>query len=324
MCESMAGLDPEILDLVRSHMSQVKVPSHSDKVYKDECAFSFATSVSQGGLYINLATFQAYAAEWLELDHSRTGQVLYLHEQGTKIAKDDLSSNEKPTELAIGTETGFADPGAPKYEVITESALVLVPAGIRIGLPCTDLPELVLQSIAAVQAHDSARHQDEVAAWTDERRVSKYAATLEQLPATRLIPMDPAQWKCDETGATDNLWLNLSTGFIGSGRPHWDGTGGNGAALRHFEATGSKYPLAVKLGTITPTSADVYSYAPDEDDMVVDPLLAEHLAHWGISIQQMRKTEASMTELQIQKNLEHEFDRITEAGEQLVPLHGPG
>jgi hypothetical protein len=34
---------------------------------------------------------------------------------------------------------------------------------------------------------------------------------------------------------------------------NWDGSGGNGAAMRHFEATGSKYPLVVKLGTITPS-----------------------------------------------------------------------
>ena len=54
---------------------------------------------------------------------------------------------------------------------------------------------------------------------------------------------------------------------------NWDGSGGNGAALRHFEATGSKYPLVVKLGTITPHAADVFSYAPDENDMVEDPKL---------------------------------------------------
>lgn len=68
---------------------------------------------------------------------------------------------------------------------------------------------------------------------------------------------------------------------------HWDGTGGNGSALRHFEATGKKYPLVVKLGTITPAGADVYSYAEDENDMVLDPKLPEHLAHWGINILQV-------------------------------------
>ena len=56
------------------------------------------------------------------------------------------------------------------------------------------------------------------------------------------------------------------------------GLSGNGAALRHFQATGNKYPLAVKLGTITPHGADVYSYAPDEDDMVLDPKLVSNSA----------------------------------------------
>ena len=45
--------------------------------------------------------------------------------------------------------------------------------------------------------------------------------------------------------------------------------------------------MVVKLGTITPSGADVYSYAKDEDDMVTDPKLAEHLAHWGINMMVM-------------------------------------
>ena len=49
-----------------------------------------------------------------------------------------------------------------------------------------------------------------------------------------------------------------------------------------------EYPLAVKLGTITPDGrADVFSYA--EDEMVEDPLLAHHLAHFGINISQLEK-----------------------------------
>jgi hypothetical protein len=42
-----------------------------------------------------------------------------------------------------------------------------------------------------------------------------------------------------------------------------------------------------KLGTITPHGADVYSYAADEEDMVADPLLREHLAHWGVNMAQV-------------------------------------
>lgn len=62
---------------------------------------------------------------------------------------------------------------------------------------------------------------------------------------------------------------------------------GTGSAMKHYEATGRKYPLVVKLGTITPHGADVYSYAPEEDDMVLDPHLARHLAHWGIDMIQV-------------------------------------
>ena len=58
---------------------------------------------------------------------------------------------------------------------------------------------------------------------------------------------------------------------------NWDGSGGNGAAMRHYEATGCKYPLVVKLGTITPHGADVYSYASDENDMVQDPYLVRRI-----------------------------------------------
>ena len=80
----------------------------------------------------------------------------------------------------------------------------------------------------------------------------------------------------------------------------------------------------VKLGTITPTGADVYSYAEDEDDLVSDPHLAAHLAHWGINTQAMSKTEKSMTELQISANESLQLDKITEGGKDLTPLHGPG
>lgn len=101
-------------------------------------------------------------------------------------------------------------------------------------------------------------------------------------------------------------------------------TGGTGAALKHYEETGRKYPLVVKLGTITPNGADVYSYAPDEDCMVEDPKLAEHLKHWGIDIMSLEKTQKTMAEMEVETNKSWEFSRITEAGTKLVPMRGPG
>lgn len=73
-------------------------------------------------------------------------------------------------------------------------------------------------------------------AWEEDRQVSKYAQDLPQVPADRVISMTPGDWKCDFTGVTENLWLNLSTGRIGSGRQHFDGTGGNGVQPRSLQA----------------------------------------------------------------------------------------
>lgn len=56
----------------------------------------------------------------------------------------------------------------------------------------------------------------------------------------------------------------------------------------------------MKLGTITKDgTADVFSY--DEDDMVEDPNLAVHLAHFGINITQMEKvSELSLFKVQFE------------------------
>ena len=113
--------------------------------------------------------------------------------------------------------------------------------------------------------------------------------------------------------------------------------------MAHYQQT--KYPLAVKLGTITPDGADVYSY--EEDDMVEDPYLSQHLKHFGIDIASMSKvrvgvreqggshvsacccpslqTDATMTELEIDMNMRiGEWSIIQESGKELVPCSGPG
>lgn len=156
--------------------------------------------------------------------------------------------------------------------------------------------------------------------WDGEKRnVSKHASGLPQLPVDKKIP--PRGWKCDQCDLRDNLWLNLTDGSILCGRKFFDGSGGNNHALDHYKEV--KHPLAVKLGTITTSSADVYSY--DEDDMVEDPFLEQHLKHFGINIAQLEKSEKSMLELEIEMNQKiGEWSIITESDAQLVPLFGPG
>ncbi|GAX82603.1 hypothetical protein CEUSTIGMA_g10029.t1 [Chlamydomonas eustigma] len=322
----MTSPEESTLSAIRASMGGLQPPGNYQMVYKDECMFSFESPESEGGLFINLRTFQGFSEHYALMDHTKSGNALYLHEKWKKIPlnEEELeASKAAPEKMAIGGEGGF-NIGAPKYKFDKERSLVVFPSRMRIPLPCPDLPELVIQVIDAIVSHDSASAQEDLSVWEEERRTSRYAEGLTQLDNGRKISPNPKDWRCDETGATENLWLNLSTGFIGSGRRNWDGSGGNGSALRHFQDTGNKYPLVVKLGTITPHGADVYSYAPDEDDMVSDPHLADHLAHWGINMMQMEKTEKTMAELQIGLNLSYEFGRITESGTALRPLYGPG
>ena len=155
----------------------------------------------------------------------------------------------------------------------------------------------------------------------NDKPVSKHSATLQQLPNPVQISPNPESWKCQHCDIRKNLWLNLTDGQILCGRKQLDGSGGNNHAVEHYQKT--KYPLAVKLGTITAKGADVYSY--EEDDMVEDANLAVHLAHFGINMSKMEKTDKTMAELEIDLNQKiGEWDRIQESGSKLVPLYGPG
>ena len=52
---------------------------------------------------------------------------------------------------------------------------------------------------------------------------------------------------------------------------------------------------------------DVFSYAADEDDSVLDPKLKQHLAHWGIDAAALQKTEKTMAEMELDLNQQFEW-----------------
>lgn len=64
-----------VLDKVRLGMRGMQPPKHFDKVYKDECMYSFDTPESPGGLFVNLKTFQV-----LCLAQIKQGRSLYIPE----------------------------------------------------------------------------------------------------------------------------------------------------------------------------------------------------------------------------------------------------
>lgn len=79
--------DEQNLEIVRTALKEapIREPQGHDRVYKEECMFSFDTSLSTGGLYLNLRTWQAFGQQFVDLDRSRTGNRLYLHERAHKV-----------------------------------------------------------------------------------------------------------------------------------------------------------------------------------------------------------------------------------------------
>lgn len=113
----------------------------------------------------------------------------------------------------------------------------------------------------------------------------------------------------------------MTCGNLGCGRKHYDGTGGNGHGVEHFEKTG--HAVSCKLGTITAQGkADLHCYVCSDE--VLDNKLGEHLDKLGISISEQVKTEKSLTEINLSANLALNLSKILEEGKELIPMFGSG
>jgi len=76
------------------------------------------------------------------------------------------------------------------------------------------------------------------------------------------------------------------------------------------------------MGTITPEgAASVHCYACDDE--VVDNFLSEHLASFGIEVAQMKKTEKTIAEQELERNLNFTLSKAVEEGRTLTPKYGP-
>ncbi|XP_044507437.1 ubiquitin carboxyl-terminal hydrolase 14-like [Mangifera indica] len=306
------------MDLLRSNLSRVRIPEPTNRIFKQECCISFDTPRSEGGLFIDMNTFLAYGKDCVSWNFKKTGNPVYLHiKQTRKLVPEDRPS-KKPTLLAIGIEGGF-DNSEAEYEETHN--IVILPDYVTLHFPSVELPEKVRLAVDAILMAEGAERKEQVAAWTaDKKQTSACAMNLQQIDNGVIVP--PSGWKCAKCDKRDNLWLNLTDGMILCGRKNWDGTGGNNHAIEHYKETG--YPLAVKLGTITADleGADVYSYP--EDDSVLDPLLAQHLAFFGIDFSSLKKTEMTTAERELDQNTNFDWNRIQESGQEVEPLFGPG
>ena len=148
----MATVDPGTMLRIVENASVVKVPSASDRVYKDECMFSFAGPESEGGIFLNMSTLQGFGKKFVSLDYERTGNVLYYNEVHRRVplGEEELAAQASvPETMAIGTETGFN--AKRTHNIEKESFIFVLPEEAVISLPNDQLPERVLAAVAAIQ-----------------------------------------------------------------------------------------------------------------------------------------------------------------------------
>jgi ubiquitin carboxyl-terminal hydrolase 5/13 len=236
----------DIIQLINLESHKLRLPRVDDKIFKDECVYSFDSPFSEKGLYVNLLTFQGVGADFLMMDSTKTGCKLYLFEKWDQIVRINVEETKggdektkQPSKLAIGVEGGFVL--EPQFDIVKEHSLALLLTDGSIQYyrfedesnrsETEKLNEIIRNICKIIIENEGMRAKLSNDKWEneDERFISKYAEHLIQENNGKKISNDPSTWKCELSGDTQNLWLNLSTGYIGGGRKNWDGTGGSGA-----------------------------------------------------------------------------------------------
>ncbi|OCT80740.1 ubiquitin carboxyl-terminal hydrolase 13 isoform X1 [Xenopus laevis] len=309
-------------ELLVPYMPTIRVPKSGDRVYKTECAFSYDSPESDGGLYVCMSTHLGFGREHVERHYRKTGQSVYMHlKRHIRPKATGAAGGAFPKRingrLFLELENN-TDMNSEDYEYEDEAKLVIFPDHFEIALPnIEELPALVTIACDAVLNSKSPYRKLDQESWEEELQVSKFANNLVQIDNGVRIP--PSGWKCAKCNLRENLWLNLTDGSIMCGRWFCSGSGGNGHALEHHKQMG--YPLAVRLGSITPDGADVYSF--DEEEAVLDPHLAKHLAHFGIDMLQMQGSENGVLDNDVKPRV-NEWEVIQETGLKLKPMFGSG
>lgn len=237
-----------------------------------------------------------------------------------KANQPGVTAPEKVTKLAIGVQGGVQAPGNIEYDIHSSVHCWACGDGVEVD---RNASEALASLVQGVLDADSVSHTEETKSWELERNSCKHCEEggLKQVDNPPTLAAKGLA-KCSSCDLTDNLWLCLTCGTLSCGRKNFDGSGGNGHALAHFDAT--SHPMAAKMGTITPEGeGDVHCYSCDDE--VVDKLLSKHLAHFGIAVSDQVKTAKNMAELELEQNLNRKWwSSVTEAGEKLVNRYGPG
>ncbi|ANQ06742.1 Ubiquitin carboxyl-terminal hydrolase a [Plasmodium coatneyi] len=295
----------DIKSIVACISANIREPSKDDVIHLDECSVTGYKNIFEDGVFVDLISFESFGLSCLKYNYNR--------------AQEEKSEIKN---LTLNVEGGFKESKVYNYQY--EYALYDLQTNLYISLDEVE-DESVKNICNKIISHKNELKKENQNKWVNEIKESKYAKDLVQLPN---ITIKNENLECAVCKAKKNIWLNLSDGYIGCGRKIFNYGGGclnneEGAALKHYYESGKKYPLVVKLGTITKEGeADVFSYADDENDSVIDPYIDVHLKNLGINITNLNKTEVTTLEKEIKENQNINFSSILDKDTQLVCKEG--
>lgn len=178
-----------------------------------------------------------------------------------------------------------------------------------------NLPELLVTKVNQILRSKSQEMVDQTASWELTIRPCPHVHDFEA-PAT---PENSSADCCTECGLPENLWLCLHCGNVGCGR-NQVGVEGHSHALKHFEANPT-HSIAVKLGSLSQNTSDLYCYSCDDETKFDDegPFIAA-LRVYGIMLEDKTASEKTLVELQVEQNMNWDFQMTDSEGKDLMKL----
>ncbi|KAF9526811.1 hypothetical protein CPB83DRAFT_857268 [Crepidotus variabilis] len=301
--------------------AHLRPPKLSDHIHREECTQCFDSQDSPLGIDVCLDCFNGGCLDPIrhhasthvhKTNHPFTLNIRRTKKPPKKSERGDEEPPAKMTKLAI-----IEEKDSDKYDTHTTLKCWKCDPNNGLVLSSSQTDSALVQSI--LTAHSSST-QSEIKAWEEELEPCKHTLTLSPSPSASPIA-SAALAHCSQCSLNQNLWLCLTCGSLNCGRSQFGGVQGNGHALAHFESSG--HEVAVKLGTITPEgTADIYCYACNDSRIL--PSISDALAAFGISVANLKKTDKSTTELNIDQNLSYDFSLSSSSGAPVKPIYGPG
>ncbi|GAV49813.1 hypothetical protein ZYGR_0R00540 [Zygosaccharomyces rouxii] len=200
---------------------------------------------------------------------------------------------------------------------------------LSLQISCTSKDANLSESITSkVNQILNSKSQDMVDQTSSWELTVKPCPHVESYQPPQLESVKQAAHSCTDCGLPDNLWLCLHCGNVGCGR-NQVGVEGHSHALKHYESNPT-HSIAVKLGSLSKNSSDLYCYSCDDETKFEDQRpFVNALKSYGINLEDKLASEKTLVELQVEQNMNWDFQMTDSAGKDLLKLkpdqeHGCG